>query len=61
MPSEAWLIFAYLLGSIAGVYCIWKPVYNIAVSTTIEFLVKNDFVRYKEDDEGNIELITLKD
>lgn len=59
--SILWMGAAYLTGSIIT-YFLFKPhVAQNAIEGTITYFIEHGFVASKEMDDGEVELITLKD
>lgn len=53
----AWLFFAYASGSVVTAFLMWKSKYLDVISTTIDSLVENGFLRYKRKPDGEIEIL----
>ena len=52
-----WLLFAYVTGSVATGYMVWKAVAYKAAEVTIDTLIENGFLRYKRSQDGDIEIL----
>ena len=57
MPDWGWLFFAYVSGSIATAWLLWRQLTVRTIETTIDQLMENGFLRYKKDKDGNVEIM----
>lgn len=54
---EIWIIASYIVGTITGYYITVNSVYMLAVTSTIDTLIENRYIRHREDKDGNIEFL----
>tara|TARA_R100000951_G_scaffold45409_1_gene38655 strand:- start:292 stop:525 length:234 start_codon:yes stop_codon:yes gene_type:complete len=61
MEYFLWVLGAYILGSISTLFCFRSAISEHAIENTISYFIDKGFIASKTLEDGEVELIKLKD
>jgi hypothetical protein len=61
MPDWTWLLLAYIAGSVATGFMVWKSNSIDAINLTIDKLIEGGYLRVRKDANGEIEILKINE